>query len=147
MMVNMKVSCLRKGIAIGRIGQALHELHIEVDVTEDIDLFKSRGALGEIKDSLGSLKKNLKTSPEEVRKIGDGVQKISKLLKGTPTREALTSVRTELREVRENFRKVVQSGFVECGAPNLSDYQKAELTQDHAHWTDTHPDHPTLRTP
>lgn len=144
MMVNMKVSCLRKGIAIGRIGQALHELHIQVDIAGETDIYQSQGALAEIKGSLRPLKKNLKTAPEEVRRIGEGVQKISKLLKGDPTLETMTFVKAELREVRENFRKAVQTGFRDCGVPNLSDYQKAELTQDHAHYTDTHP-HPTLK--
>lgn len=138
-MVNMKVSCLRKGIAIGRIGQALHELHIQVDIAGETEIYASQGALNEIKSSLGPLKKNLKTSAEEVRRIGEGVQKISKLLKGNPTLETMAYVKAELREVRENFRKAVQAGFTDCGAPKLPDYEKSSLTQDHAHYTDTHP--------
>jgi len=139
-MANMKVVSLRKGIPIGRIGQALSELHIEVDVSDEIDLEKSRGALGEIKNSLKPLKKNFRTSPEEVRKIGEGVQKITKLLKGKPTPETKAFVKAELREVREHFRKVVQTGFADCGAPNMSDYQKADLVQDNAYYSDTHPE-------
>ena len=138
-MANMKVSCLRKGIAIGRIGQALHELHIQVDIAGETDIYSSQGALGEIRNSLGPLRKNLKTSSEEVRRIGEGVQKMSKLLKGNPTLEMMTYVKAELREVRENFRKAVQAGFSDCGAPKLSDYEKSSLTQDHAHYIDTHP--------
>jgi chromosome segregation ATPase len=139
-MVNMKVSCLRKGIAIGRIGQALHELHMQVDIAGETDIYQTHGALAEIKGSLRPLKKNLRTSPEEVKRIGEGVQKISKLLKGKNiTLETMTYVKAELREVRENFRKAVQAGFSDCGAPRLSDYDKTHLTQDHAHYTDTHP--------
>lgn len=138
-MANLKVSCLRKGVVVGRIGQALNELHTQVDIIDETDLEISRGALSEIKSSLGPLKRHFRTSAEEVRLIDAGVKKMSKLLKGNPSPETLAVAKTELKEIRTNFRKAVQTGFSECGAPNKDAYEIRELVDDNAYYHNTHP--------
>jgi hypothetical protein len=141
-MANLKVSCLKKGVVLGRIGEALNELHIQIDVVDEGDLEITRGALGEIKSSLRPLKKNFRTSPEEVRLIDAGVNKIQKLLKGNPSNDTMGFVKAELREIRTNFRKVVGTGFSECGAPKRDAHEIRDLIDDNAWYTDTHPIHP-----
>lgn len=138
-MVNFKSSCLRKGVVGGRIGQALSELHVQIDIAGETDLEITRGAIDEIKNSIGPLKRNFRTSAEEVRLIDAGVRKMSKLLKGNPSQETLTYAKAELKEIRTNFRKTFQKGFLDCGAPKADAYEIRELVDDNAHYHDTHP--------
>lgn len=138
-MANLKTSCLRKGVVAGRIGHALSELHIQVDVAGDMNLDVTRGALGEIKDSLGTLRKNFKTSGQEVQAIGEGVKKITKLLRGEPSIEAISTVKTELRAIRDNFRKTIHTGSSECGSRGPYGYELVDLIDDNAYYQDTHP--------
>lgn len=139
-MVNYLSSCLKKGVVLGRVGQALSELHWEVDISHETDLEKTRIAVDELKNTLRPLKKNFRSSAEEVRLIEAGVKKMSKLLKGKPSHEALTVARVELKEIRTNFRKTVRTGFSDCGAPKIYEYETVDLLNDNAHYSDTHPD-------
>lgn len=143
-MANMKVACLRKGVAAGRIGHALSELHIQVDVSGDIDLEVTQGALKEIKNSIKAFRKNFRASAEEVRAMDAGVKNVSKLLRKKPNAEALTAAKSELREIRKNFRKSVHTGFLECGSRGPYGYEIVHLINDNAYFPDTHPDHPTI---
>lgn len=138
-MANFKVSCLKKGVVLGRIGEALSELHIQVDIAGDTDLEVVRGALDEIKGTIRPLRKNFRSSAEEVRLIDAGVKKMSKLLRKNPSGETMEFVKAELREIRTNFRKVYGAGFSECGAPQRDAYEIRELVDDNAHYHDTHP--------
>lgn len=139
-MANLKVACLRKGVVIGRASHALNELHTQHDVLDDPDLEISRGALEELKGTLRPLRKNLRTSAEEVRLIEAGVKNVSKLLRGKPKKEALEATKKELLEIRTNFRKAIQKGFSDCGAPKLSSYEMNDLTGDSAFYYDTNPE-------
>lgn len=138
-MANLKVSCLKKGVVLGRISEALNELYVQVDIADEGDLEISRGALDELKGSLKPLKKNFRNMPEEVRLIDAGVKKMQKLLKGNPSHETMSFAKTELREIRTNFRKVVGTGFTDCGAPKRDAYEIREVLDDQAYYTDTHP--------
>lgn len=139
-MANVKVACLRKGVVIGRVSHALNELHTQHDVLDDPDLEISRGAINDLKDSLRPLRKNLRTSAEEVRLIEAGVKNVSKLLRGKPKKEALEATKKELFEIRTNFRKAVQKGFADCGAPKIASYDMNDFMNDSAFWYDTNPE-------
>lgn len=138
-MANLKTSCLKKGVVLGRIGEALNELYIQVDIAEEGDVEISRGALGEIKNSLKPLKKNFRSMPEEIRLIDAGVNKMAKLLKGNPSHDTMQFAKAELKEIRTHFRKVVGTGFSECGAPRRDAYEIREIIDDNAYYTDSHP--------
>lgn len=138
-MANLKVSCLKKGVVLGRIGEAINELHVQIDIVDDPDLAISRGAVNEIKNSLRPLKKNFKTSAEEVRLIDAGVNKVAKLLKGKPNAESLAYAKVEMKEIRTHFRKIVGTGFSDCGAPRRDAYEIREILSDNAYYTDSHP--------
>lgn len=142
-MANLKTSCLKKGVVLGRISEALSEIFIQVEISEEGDHEITHGALGEIKNSLRPLKKNFRASAEEVRQIDDGVKKVSKLLKGKPSPETLGIAKAEMKQIRTNFRKIVGSGFSDCGAPKRDAYEIRELLDDNAYYTDSHPSHPT----
>lgn len=142
-MVNFLTGCLRKGVVIGRLNQALNELHVQHDVYDDPHIEMSRDALNELKGIIRPLKKNFRTSSEEVRLIEEGVKNVSKLLRGKPKKEALDATRKELREIRTNLRKVVNKGFTECGLSRMDDYTSfriSEFTNDRAYYYDTNPE-------
>jgi hypothetical protein len=134
-MANLKTSCLKKGVVLGRIGEALNELFVQIDIVDDPDLEISRGAVNEIKNSLRPLKKNFRTSAEEVRLIDAGVQKMGKLLRGNPNAESLAYAKVEMKEIRTHFSKIVGTGFVDCGAPKRDAYEIREILDDNAYYT------------
>jgi len=139
-MANYLASCLKKGVVLGRIGQALSELHLELDISQHTDVGHTRAAVDELKNTIRPLKKSLRSSAEEVRLIEAGVKKMSKLLKGNPSRETLASAKVELKEIRTNFRKAARTGFSDCGAPKIEWYETADLLNDNSYYSDTHPE-------
>jgi hypothetical protein len=141
-MANYLASCVKKGVVLGRVGQALSELHMGIDFEYIDDIGKIRLAVDELKNTIRPLKKNLRSSAEEVRLMEAGVKKMSKLLQVPDilSHEALAFAKVELKEIRTQFRKAVRTGFSDCGAPKIEAYETADLLNDNAYYIDTHPE-------
>jgi len=114
-MANLKASCIRKGIVLGRLADCMNEIYSETAVFEETDVRLTKGLLKDVRKLVGPLKKNFKGAAEAVKALEAGTKKLELDFKAKSgvSRE---QIQADAKEVRENFRKVVRSALSECGA-------------------------------
>jgi len=128
----VKAPCLRKGVIIGRAASAVNELYTQLTVLDIPDKAITEVAFHELKKSLGPLRRNLKSAPE-IQMLEAATKKLEKNLYQKSSKE---DRKADVKEIQTNFRKAVEAGFKDCGAPGISASDMADLMGDNAYYVE-----------
>lgn len=130
--LKLKLPCIRKGVVVGRAACSVNDLNTQLAVLDTPDPAIARGAANDLVGCVSSLRRSLRNAGAEIDELAAASLGLVKALRSKPATWRAGELKSGLKTIQRVFRKAVKAGFAECGAPNISDSDVADLMGDHA---------------